>query len=341
MSSIWVVLLDISGSMDDGFSGVPSGDPFAERGRWRTKLDAAKELVLRQVASSRVQDVAVFAFSDSTEKLYHGARSDFSKAEATIRNLETRGETNLASAFEAVRKDPLLGSYDALSVVVLSDGLSNAGDPEEAAKQLIQRYRSARIDTILIDETAEGRRIAEETSINGSVRSAFSILDVGNALQDARASSLQQELAGFARRRFDLQTELSVFSNAGVPTLLTVTSPLELNANSIRDEIVPTLEGLESLQRSASMANGRPYNGAIKSISHDSPITVSLTGFKEAADLASEFIVPWRRKNAEQLAKLKVKQAEIDIEKARLENHKLEGCGYFGTTLHASGCRRF
>jgi hypothetical protein len=40
MSSIWIVLLDVSGSMDDGFSGAPTTDPLAERGMWRTKLEA-------------------------------------------------------------------------------------------------------------------------------------------------------------------------------------------------------------------------------------------------------------------------------------------------------------
>jgi Mg-chelatase subunit ChlD len=126
MSSIWVVLLDVSGSMDNGFSGSASTVPLAERGRWRTKLEAAKELLLRQVAASRVQDVAVITFSGSAKKIYHGSRRDFPRAEATIRALRTDGRTDLASALMAVTVDQAFEGYSALSVLILSDGLSNS-----------------------------------------------------------------------------------------------------------------------------------------------------------------------------------------------------------------------
>lgn len=324
MSSVWIVLLDVSGSMDEGFSGAGTSDPLAERGQWRTKLEAAKDLLLRQVAASRVQDIAVVTFADRADKIFHGARSELSRAETTIRALEADGQTDLARGLIAVSDDPEFESYDALSVLILSDGLSNVGDPVAAAERLIRKYPFGRIDTILIDDTEEGRRVAEDVSINGSVRPAFSTLDLGQALESARASSLRQELAGFASRRLDLMSELALTSNTGSPTLLTVTSPLELTAASLRDDIVPTLEGLESLGRAANEASGTPYSGAIASISQDSPISISLSGLKEAVDLALEWVIPWRRENAERLAALKMRQQELENEKAAIHNRQLQ-----------------
>lgn len=119
-------------------------------------------------------------------------------------------------------------------------------------------------------------------------------------------------------------SELTLISSTGSPTLLTVTSPLELTAASLRDDIVPTLEGLESLGRAASEASGTSYRGAITSISQDSPIAISLSGLKEAVDLALEWVIPWRRENAERLAALKVRQQELENEKASIHNRQLQ-----------------
>jgi len=324
MSSVWIVLVDVSGSMADGFSGTPNADPLAERGVWRTKLDAAKDLLLRQVAASRVQDVAIFSFADTSVKVFHGSRSEFSRATSIIQGLTAGGETNLAGGLIAVTDDEPLERYQALSVLILSDGLSNVGEPVSAAEGLIAKYPFARIDTILIDETEEGRRIAESVSLNGSVRPAFSLADLDNALDSARASSLQQELSGFAYRRLGLQSELALLANAAGPTLLTVTSSAELTAATLRNDIIPTLQGMELMEQAASEALGQPFRGTISSISQDSPISISLTGFKEAVELALEWVIPWRRQNAEKLAALKLRQQELENEKAMIENRRLE-----------------
>lgn len=335
MSSVWIVLLDTSASMADGFSSAAGADPLAERGMWRTKLEAAKDLLLRQVAASRVQDVAVFRFADRALKVFQGARVDLPSAASAIQSLVADGNTNLAEALSAVANDQDLEGYKALSVLILSDGLSNRGNPVAAAEQLITKFPFGRIDTILIDETAEGRRVAESVSINGQVRPAFSMLELGRAVESARASSLRQELAGFARRRLDLQVELASLVNAGNPTLVTVTSPIELTPATLRSDIVPTLEGLDSLGRAASDAAGMRYLGTISSISQDSPISISLTGLKEALELALEWVIPWRREHAKQLAARQLERIEIenrtleakqreDVKKAEIENRQRE-----------------
>lgn len=338
MSSIWIILLDVSGSMASGFSAKPTSDPLAERGAWHSKLEAAKDLLARQIAVLRVQDVSIISFADRAEKIFHGPRSEFSRAKSAIDALKADGETNLAEALATVTDEPGFEQYKAVSVLILSDGLANVGDPVAAATRLIAKYPFARIDTILIDETPEGRQIAESVSINGSVRPAFSSMQLGDAVVSARASALQNELASFAPRRLEIETELSQIANIASPTLVTVTSLEELNATSLRNEIVPTLEGLEILEHAYSDASGVPYQGAIRSISQSSPISISFAGLREAVEIALEWVIPWRRENAQKIAALKVRQAELEnlslearvakeraeAESARAKNRQME-----------------
>lgn len=59
-------------------------------------------------------------------------------------------------------------------------------------------------------------------------------------MESARAMSIRQELGGFALRRLDVQTELALLTATGAaPTLLTVTSPLDLTVAALRDDIRP------------------------------------------------------------------------------------------------------
>lgn len=115
-----------------------------------------------------------------------------------------------------------------------------------------------------------------------------------------------------------------LISDIGSPTLLTITSQANLTTATLRNDILPTLEGLEILEKASSDALEHPYLGIINSISQDSPISISLTGFKEAVDLVLEWVIPWRRKNAERLAALKLKQQEIELEKSQIENQQRE-----------------
>jgi hypothetical protein len=324
MSSIWIILLDVSGSMDEGFSGAPSQDPLAEVGLWRTKLEAAKDLLLRQIAATRVQDIAVFSFAERCDLVFHGARSEFPKAEASIRALQADGQTNLAGALTAVTENVTFERYQSLSVLILSDGLANVGDPVAAALQLISKYPFARIDTILIDYTEEGQRIAESVSINGSVRSAFSLIQLGEAVESAQISSLRNELGGFAERRLQLESELSRIANLPAPTLLTVTSPLYLTASSLRNEVAPLVEGLETFERVACDASGTPYRGAITSISRNSPVSISLSGLREAVELLLEWVIPWRRENAKRIHELRIRQAELELRQKEIEIDTLD-----------------
>jgi hypothetical protein len=79
--------------MGEGFTAKPGQptDPLAEHGAWSTKLDAAKELLLRQVGSLRVQDLAVFQFTDRYSKLFQGTRDQLLQQDHLIRSLRAGG----------------------------------------------------------------------------------------------------------------------------------------------------------------------------------------------------------------------------------------------------------
>jgi hypothetical protein len=326
MSSVWIIVLDISGSMGEGFSARPVADPLAERGAWKTKLDAAKDLLLRQIAASRVQDTAVLTFSDTARKIFHGARTSFSQAENAVRSLGAGGNTNLAAGLAAVVDDPAFEGYRALSVLILSDGLSNRGDPVAAAERLVAKYPYARIDTILIDDTEAGRLVAEAVSINGWVRPAVSSDLLEKAVPLGKAASLQHEIAGLGRQRLALETELAAAVAAPVPTLLTITSPLRLTTYSLREEIAPLMEAVEALQKTADDAAGVTYRGSVTSLSQSSPVTISLSGLREAVQLVLELVIPWRREHARAMLRLKEQEAELENKRrqAQLDRENAE-----------------
>jgi hypothetical protein len=317
MSAIWIILLDTSSSMDEEFANAvgTSSDPLGESGVWAKKIDAAKDLLLRQVSSLRAQDVAVLRFTTSAKKIFHGAKDDLLAKRDVITSIVANGGTDIAEALKTVLTDKTFEQYRALSVLLLTDGQSDQAAATVAANDLIDKFPFARIDTILIDETPEGRAVAEAISINGTVRTATSTLQLRQAIAGARTASLRSELANMAQMRFLAQSELAQFQESGQPTLIRVTSGGQLNAEVLRNDIAPTLAGIELIGQGVSQATRREYQGTVSSISQDSPISINLTGLKETVDLVLSYVIPWRRRNTERLSHLEVQKRELEIRK--------------------------
>jgi von Willebrand factor type A domain len=317
MSAIWIILLDTSSSMDEGFTQASgaSGGPLDETGAWAKKIDAAKDLLLSQVASLRAQDVAVFRFTDTSQKIFHGTRDALLANQSLITSLDASGGTDIAAALLAVGEDADFEQYRSLSIQLLTDGQSDQAAAKNAVEVLISKYPFARIDTILIDETPEGRAVAEAVSVNGTVRTATSTVQLRQALTGARAASLRSELASMAQVRFLAQQELARFQQSAQPTLIRVTSGERLTSETLRNDIAPTLAGIEMIGQSASWAAHREYQGTVSSISQDSPISINLSGLKETVDLVLAYVIPWRRQNAEKLSHLEVQKHELEIRK--------------------------
>jgi hypothetical protein len=118
-----------------------------------------------------------------------------------------------------------------------------------------------------------------------------------------------------AQMRFLAQQELARFQQSAPPTLIRVTSGERLTSETLRNDIAPTLAGIEMIGQSASWATHREYEGTVSSISQDSPISINLSGLRETVDLVLAYIIPWRRKNAEKLSHLEVQKRELEIRK--------------------------
>lgn len=329
MSSIWITLLDTSGSMGDGFSATQAGaaqDPLAEHGAWATKIEAAKELLLKQIGTIRVPDLAVFEFKHRATKIFQGTRDQLLARPGVIQSLKAGGGTSIAAAIAAVESEPSFEQYRSLNVLIVSDGLSDVTAAKAAAESLLKKYPFARIDTILIDDTNEGRMIAEVISINGSFRPVTSSIQLRNAISSARQASLQANLSNMALLRLQTQRELASLDRLPEPTLISVVSGQRLTAETLRDDLVPTLLGLEAIGKASSRVKRREYDGSVSSISQDSPISINLTGLKDAVELALTYVIPWRRKNAETIAAIEIQKKELEVKRERqgLEFHEFD-----------------
>jgi hypothetical protein len=305
--------------MDSPFSAqaVASQDPLAETSAWAKKIDAAKEILLRQVSSLRAQDVAVIQFTKSAQKIFHGTRDALLRDPSMVTSLEANGGTSIAAALYAVTTDQAFEPYRSLSVLILTDGQSDLDEATRAANDLVAKYPYARIDAIMIDETDQGRAVVEAVSINGTVRNATSTIQLGAAVSGARVGTLRAELQNMPLARFAAQEELSRLQELPAPTLIQVTSGEMLSGQSLRDAIAPTMQALENLEVAESIIRRRQPRGAVSSISQDSPISVNLSGLKESAELFLEWVVPSRRRFAEEMR-------QLEIQRRRLENEKQE-----------------
>jgi len=187
MTSLWVILMDTSGSMGEPFSASAATSSFKgllEEGTYKTKLDGAKEVLLKQLSGLSNTDIAVVAFSDDAHLVWSGTADDIKTVDESIVSMTPNGQTNLASAIMLALND-LAGSssYRIISMLVISDGLSNVGDPVGAANACIQSGLPIRISAILIDPTPEGEDIARAVSIGGEVRGVASSIALDDAVR--------------------------------------------------------------------------------------------------------------------------------------------------------------
>jgi hypothetical protein len=86
-------------------------------------------------------------------------------------------------------------------------------------------------------------------------------------------------------------------------------------------EISPYLIAMEDIQHIIDEVEGRQYQEvSIKSITRNSPISISLDGVSQAASLIRDSIIPWRRAHDETMARLleQEKLAEIESKKAEI-----------------------
>lgn len=94
-----------------------------------------------------------------------------------------------------------------------------------------------------------------------------------------------------------------------------------LTTEYLKNTILPYLSAIADVQRVLDkIQNKNSGEVKIKSISQNSPISVSLDGASQAIQTIIEYVVPWKRKHAEVIAQLSIsdKQAEIETKRAEV-----------------------
>lgn len=326
MASIWYILIDVSGSMGEGFSSTHDheGDPFAETGPWKKKLDAAKDVLLRQASRMRKnQEIAILAFDSNTKVIYRGQASGLPAKK--INSLRAGSSTNLSSAFDYVASDRSLKTYQSISLIVITDGYpDDLTKTVESAQRLLNNYPNTRIDVILIDDTEKGRETAEEIAINGVVTYAYSELDIASQADSARTVSLLHNFRMTSMSQLTLRKEIA--KAAGTPSVQAVRLPSisSLNSKTLMQTVVPLVQVFESLESSKCDISGTPYQSGVLDIHTSSPVQISMEGVANAIRAVVDFITPRGRelRYIERELEQDLKKIEIEREKLKLDTER-------------------
>jgi hypothetical protein len=113
--TLWLVLIDVSGSMGDPFHGSGEFKGFVEVGDYSSKLEAAKESLLKQVAGLGPDAyLTVITFSSYATVVYDGPPSNVQKLRRRLALLTPDSGTNIAARFYwPVIFPPSLGAFSA------------------------------------------------------------------------------------------------------------------------------------------------------------------------------------------------------------------------------------
>lgn len=107
----------------------------------------------------------------------------------------------------------------------------------------------------------------------------------------------------------------------------------QITTKILSNDLLPYIESIEILQNFIDTINGETSEVLIKSISQNSPVSISLDGAADAVQILKDTIIPWRRNHLETMARLieqeklieiEVKRAEILEKRARAEKDRIE-----------------
>jgi hypothetical protein len=150
------MLVDTSASMGKPFAVSAAASPFQgslEEETDQTKLDAVKEMVLKPLYGLSNTDVAITSFADEAHLAWKGRAKEVHNATDAILSLAPGGKSNLAQALLlALHRIASSSPYTSLRFLIITDGLSNVGDPVRAADECRESYLPITINTILIDQ---------------------------------------------------------------------------------------------------------------------------------------------------------------------------------------------
>lgn len=168
--------------MSDPFTGSFPPQGVSEESTRTSKIEAAKDYLLKQIHGLPDGDVAVVVFADSPRLLFRGHARETDQAHEPIRKVVAGGNTNIGDALLFGLGQPGLDRYKLISFLLITDGLSTAGNPIAAANQCSESDFPIRISTILIDPTPEGNDLARRISLGGDVKNVTSSTQLREAI---------------------------------------------------------------------------------------------------------------------------------------------------------------
>jgi hypothetical protein len=195
---VWVIMVDHSGSMGEGFRESGEQSSFrVRRTQQAVKLQAAVESVLIELPRLPARsDVTLCGFTSSAHVLHRGLASDQADFATALRGLIADGGTDIAAALDSARTQvsaakppsPAPDLPEASRILLITDGLSDREKARQAARNCARDGLT--VDVILIDPTDEAQDLAAAVAgeTNGRWEPVFGPEDLSRAAADARAA---------------------------------------------------------------------------------------------------------------------------------------------------------
>ncbi|WP_428305670.1 VWA domain-containing protein [Lacipirellula sp.] len=325
--SIWVVLLDTSGSMGEPFTQVGKPTGMYESGGWSSKIEAAKDLLIRRMGALRTPDIAVIEFKEFPTLLFNEPATRFHEYIDSIRDLRSGGGTDLAAAISSAATITALASYAQVRLLIVSDGLTDSEAAGIAADELRITVPQATVSVLLIDQTDQGDETAFRVATNDDVTYAYSYADVSSAITGSAADLLAFEIGTLARKQRLLVSELLDVQER--PSLRTLefegSEATRLTADVLTNEVIPVLKSMEALQGIADSSRNTATRIQVTNISQTSPIKASVSGIAKAVEVLDERLTPWKREHSKEMANLAERRLKLQLSKLECEALHYEG----------------
>ncbi len=202
--SLWIILFDHSSSMAAPFSGSAELAGHAKTGDYATKIEAAKDITLSELEKfgqlfdeTQEVDVAVIAFTSQSELLFKSPANQSYQYRHQIEKLSPTNGTSIDRALTFANQNILTWDkgerYKTIHILVVSDGLSDVDQAQQAARILGENGVS--INVMLIDPSPDGIKLAKAIKFGGDVTPVYSKAELKSALEK-EAKSLTREIKG-------------------------------------------------------------------------------------------------------------------------------------------------
>ena len=179
--------------MAGGFEGDDPWQRSRDYVEADTKIEAAKKWLLAELDGLPNTEVALITFDVAPRLLVRTRSTETQQMKELVPGVEARGpRTDIAAALRMADEVHQSSRAHFKTILLISDGLSNVGDPIAAADEC--RQHGIQINTVLIDPTPGGQYLANELSRGGTVWPAASGAEMRRAIRAAARTPVASNL---------------------------------------------------------------------------------------------------------------------------------------------------